>query len=92
MKFLYCENCEKKTRHKRSDGFLDKVGLGIKLLFTWGLTPWAYPLRCLECGTTVAESKKLKRQKKGANLIDWFKPALIILFLVLLGLVSLSIV
>lgn len=49
MTFQYCENCQKKTGHKRAIGAGTVIGAFATGGFSLLATPF-YPLRCIACG------------------------------------------
>lgn len=49
MTFQYCENCEKKTGHKRAIGAGTVIGAFVTGGFSLLAIP-AYPPRCIACG------------------------------------------
>ena len=67
MRYLYCENCQKKSGYKRSYGW----GTFFAILLTAGLWFLAlpfYPLRCMNCGNESYLPEK-------ENVDEWLESA-----------------
>jgi len=55
MKIEYCNNCGKRTAHKRAVGAGTIIGGLYTLGFSWLAIPW-YASRCIVCGLTAQEA------------------------------------
>ena len=68
MRFLYCENCEKKTGYKRRYSWRTYLAVGVTFGL-WLLVMPFYSLRCIDCGDdryipdNILEERKHVRER-----------------------------
>lgn len=63
VSFYYCENCKKKTMHKRMLGW----GTFFAVVITFGLWLFVipfYPIRCVNCGKSYGMKQYLWKKIK----------------------------